>query len=572
MTNNTNRTHSHNEITNTRLRIGLLVDSEFSSKYVYELAEWGQLQTGLTISHLIIHKPEVSNRGKFSGVIGTLKNKGLRESLRIFLWSLIEKLESAKIKKDIFRDHLQNYDLTKVLPNSIVINPEVSASGLVHRFSNDDIGKIKALNLDLLIRCGSGILRGSILSAARLGILSFHHADNRINRGGPAGFWEVYLKQDKTGFVIQQLTEELDGGNVLIRGAFPTQDYYLLNQAHLYMRSNFYMKRLLTEIAQISRLPKAEEPLPYFNKLYKSPQINVQLRYLTQCIQNKMKALVSNTLLRKQKRWGVAFYRSDWTSLVMWRGTKIVNPPNHFLADPFVITVADRDYCFVEDFDFKTSRGCISVYELKDKTAIKLGDAITEPFHMSFPYLFRFDSRVFMVPETAENNDIRLYECVDFPRQWKLTRVVMSNISAVDTMIFEYDGLWWLFSNINLSGTDDHCSELSIFYSDNPITGNWLPHSKNPVSIDPSKARNAGILFNKNEVYRVAQRQGFKQYGKAFSINRISTLNKDEYLESELWSVEPNFFQNLKGTHHLHSNGKISVFDYVEETRMNYRP
>ncbi len=49
---------------------------------------------------------------------------------------------------------------------------------------------MKDLNCDVLIRCGKGILRGDILYAARHGILSFHHADNRINRGGPPGFWE----------------------------------------------------------------------------------------------------------------------------------------------------------------------------------------------------------------------------------------------------------------------------------------------------------------------------------------------------------------------------------------------
>lgn len=560
---------SANENNNAKLKIGLLVDSDSSDKYVYELAEWGQSQDDLSISHFIIQQRESSNRGKFSGVIDIVKNKGLREALRIFLWSLIEKLESARIKKDTFKDHLQTFDLSKVLPNSITISPNISASGLVHRFSDDDISRVRALNLDLLIRCGSGILRGDILCVTRLGILSFHHADNRINRGGPPGFWEVYLRQNKTGFIIQQLTEDLDGGNVLIRGAFPTQNYYLLNQAHLYTRSNFYMKQLLLSIARTSRLPGIEDPFPYFNRLYRAPQISVELKYLAQFVQNKVRALQSRTLSRKKNRWGVAFCRSDWRNLVMWRGTKIVNPPNHFLADPFVMTESNRDYCFVEDFDFKTSRGCISVYELKDKSATRLGEAIVEPFHMSFPFVFRFDSKIYMVPETCENRDIRLYECVDFPHQWKLVKVIMSDISAVDTMIFNYGEFWWLFTNINPAGTDDHCSELFIFYSDNPITGDWISHKRNPVTIDPSRARNAGILLCKNDVYRVAQRQGFRQYGEGFSINKISLLSKDEYLERELGAVEPNFFQNLKGTHHLHSNGKISVFDYVEEIRID---
>ena len=50
-----------------------------------------------------------------------------------------------------------------------------------------------------------------------MGIISFHHGDNNINRGGPAGFWEVFNEEPSTGFIIQRLTEELDGGDVIFK-------------------------------------------------------------------------------------------------------------------------------------------------------------------------------------------------------------------------------------------------------------------------------------------------------------------------------------------------------------------
>src|SRR5438093_1187012 len=88
----------------------------------------------------------------------------------------------------------------------LIVDSQIAKSGFVYRFSGEDIDKVKSLNLDLLIRYGSGILNGEILNSTKFGIISFHHADNRINRGGPVGFWEVYSKQDTTGFIIQQLT------------------------------------------------------------------------------------------------------------------------------------------------------------------------------------------------------------------------------------------------------------------------------------------------------------------------------------------------------------------------------
>ena len=70
----------------------------------------------------------------------------------------------------------------------------------------------------MIIRGGKGILTGKILNLCRLGILSIHHGNNEINRGGPPGFWEVFNKEPSSGFIVQRLTEELDGGDVYVKG------------------------------------------------------------------------------------------------------------------------------------------------------------------------------------------------------------------------------------------------------------------------------------------------------------------------------------------------------------------
>src|SRR4029077_16797293 len=192
-----------------KLNVGLIVDSEFSSKYVYELAEWGQLQHDLSIAYLIILQRENIERGKVSHAVNILKNKGLKEPLKLILWTLIYKVEMRKLRGTIYKDHLRLYDLNKVISNSLVIQSRVSDNGLVYHLSKDNVDKVRSLNLDLLIKCSSDILRGDILSASRLGIISFDYADIRINRDAPPGFWEVHSEQEKTGFMIQQITEEL---------------------------------------------------------------------------------------------------------------------------------------------------------------------------------------------------------------------------------------------------------------------------------------------------------------------------------------------------------------------------
>ena len=54
----------------------------------------------------------------------------------------------------------------------------------------------------------------------------------------------------------------------------------------------------------------------------------------------------------------------------------------------------------------------------------------------------------------------------------------------------------------------------------------FTAHELSPIIVDPARARNAGILFNGNEIYRVSQRRGFLQYGQGFNLNKINMLTK----------------------------------------------
>ena len=108
-------------------------------------------------------------------------------------------------KGDKFVDYIASYR-----HGTLILN--VKESGI-----EEDILKIKHYNLDVLIRFGFKILRGDILKAAKYGIWSYHHGDNDLNRGGPAGFWEVIEHWDITGSTLQILSEDLDGGKILYK-------------------------------------------------------------------------------------------------------------------------------------------------------------------------------------------------------------------------------------------------------------------------------------------------------------------------------------------------------------------
>lgn len=552
------------------LKVALLVDALTVSYFVHDLAEWGQRQKGLRITHAIIIAPpqEVQGASRLSRVVSKLKKGNLGILFANFAWAHLCKIERRAIARSQHSHLLGCSSLDGVIATKVGLSPQVSASGLVYRFSDEDISRIRALSLDVLIRCGSGILKGKILHAARFGIWSFHHGDNNVIRGMPAGFWEVRRRLPATGFVIQQLTEELDGGRVLFRGWFPTKGYYLLNNLLVQDRSNYYMKAALSKLALTRTLPPLVSGQPYCMPLFRVPGLLDQAAYVLDRVLRKAQLIYRHRMLGRRDQWRVAFQRGPWRSLVMWKANVIANPPGRFLADPFVFTKDFCDYCFVEDYDYSREVGEISVYELKGTKAERIGVVLSEPFHLSFPFVFEYEGKVFMIPETHQAKQIRLYEAINFPTEWKLRKVLMPQVSAADTLLIKRGDKWWLLANIALSDDRDHGSELMVFHSHSPLSDEWVPVANNPVIVDARSARNGGLVFEQDRVYRVAQKPGFLRYGKAVEFREIVALEHDIYQEIPSSIASPRFDPRVIGGHHVHSNGRYTVFDFLVLDRL----
>jgi len=550
------------------LKVALIVDDENLDAHRCRLAEWARSTQTVQISHLIVQQRDAPPRAPLPV---RLLRKRPPDWAMLALLKVKSRLEARHTDPSGPGTPTTREALRQLIPGRILVKPRISPSGFVYRYCEEDLEKIRAEGFDLLIRCGSGILRGAILESARLGILSFHHGDNRINRGGPPGFWEVYYGWSTTGFVLQRLTEELDGGDVLLRGSVPTQDTHQANCALLYERSYLQLRDVLLRIAESGTLPPAEPHLPYSARLYTAPRAGQVAAYL---LRRARRSAVWHLRqkLQLRERWGVCFVKSDWPQAAFWRGRRIETPPGRFLADPFVATRDGRTCVFVEDYSFGAAKGRISGFELSDSGAQELGVAIEEDFHLSFPCLFEYDGALFMCPESAAARQIRIYRCVSFPLQWRLERIAMDGVSAADSMLLPHAGLWWLLTNLSVGPHRDHSSELHAFFAPDPLAGRWSRHPRNPVRNDPLYARNAGILRHGGELVRVCQTQGFGSYGAGATLMRITRLDPESYLEEPICQLMPGFLPGAHGTHHLHSNGLYSVWDYKRWERVKRIP
>lgn len=148
-------------------------------------------------------------------------------------------------------------------------------------FPAAEIAKITAAHVDLLIRLGGrGIYRGSILDAASHGMVSIHHGDNRLYRGGPPGFWEIMSGEARCGYIVQRLTRVLDGGEVLARGEIDTAHFAALNRTHLFKAADAALAAIVADFLRTGRLPDPEPPAQQLGPIYRMPSLVDLARYV----------------------------------------------------------------------------------------------------------------------------------------------------------------------------------------------------------------------------------------------------------------------------------------------------
>jgi len=548
-------------------KIGILLRSTTCNKYLYETVKELARSENIELFFLLNKESETKKTSILNRLKKEIEIKGLKRTLELILYKIVTTIEykvlSLFSKK--LREHTKSFNISEFNKNKIVnLSPEFSPSGLIVRYPNKDIEEIESLDLDLILKGNAlGIFKGDIINASKEGIISFHHGDNRWNRGGPPAFWEVYLQKPSTGFIIQILTEELDGGSVIFRGNIPTKRSFAENSVNLFSRSNYYMAKVILDYVESGKLPKEEESVPFGGELLIVPSMIQSLSYFFKTGWLFFIFAFKKVILKKDDRWSVAFVKSSWESAILRKGVKIINPPKHFYADPFVITRDGRTICYVEDYCYEKKKGHITAIELLDKSSYKILDTvIDEPFHLSFPFLLEYEDELYMIPESNESGSVRLYKCINYPLEWEYQKDLLTDVKVVDSMIFKYEGRWWLLCNRE----DDHSSTLMAFYSDSPLSSDWKPHALNPLIFDNIIARNGGILdVHSDAPIRARQKSAFNQYGKGVTMARIKELTPTTFKEEKIGEISPNFFNNIKGTHHIYSNSIYTVYDYLEE-------
>ncbi|MDR2553467.1 MAG: hypothetical protein LBD31_09945 [Treponema sp.] len=239
-------------------------------------------------------------------------------------------------------------------------------------------------------------------------------------------------------------------------------------------------------------------------------------------------------------------FKEQWSLLVCERDGKplkqISPPKDRIWSDPFPVEHEGRFYIFLEEqiAGGNGTLGFIELYPGMEHSSFV--PVLEKPYHLSYPQVFsaagQGSSRWYMVPESHKNNTIDLYAAEEFPRRWVHETTLIKNITANDSTLLFYQGLWWIFTSTGNTMAEFN-SNLLAFYSKSFPSNSWKAHPLNPLSSDSSNSRMAGSFFLEDGVlYRPAQ-DCRRNYGENIRINAVTSLSPETYAEKTVRIIRP---------------------------------
>ena len=312
----------------SKIRVGILYN-EFHEFRNWELrifkalidSEWAEIVLMIQDGREVSLKNRLTKIVKGSNILG-----------KIF-FKIISNFESIIFREKVIADKSK---VLHFLGNLEKIDMYPQRKGSVDFFEKEQCVGLKKYRLDILLRHGFNIIKGEMLNVPKNGIWSFHHADNEVNRGMPAGFWEIVLKQPVTGVTLQRLTPELDGGLVIDKGFYSTQHSFFKNNSFIFEKSvTLLLKnlKLLYDFGHVQYTPSKV----YSFRLYKTPNLFWLLKYeflFWSSIFKTFNYHASVALGFRPRAWSIFIGRGNFLNSTLFR-TKEIKPSNgEFWADP----------------------------------------------------------------------------------------------------------------------------------------------------------------------------------------------------------------------------------------------
>jgi len=427
---------------------------------------------------------------------------------------------------------------------------------------------LTAADLDVILALEPGLVYGGLSAMAKYGVWRLSSKGAQIDSKTPLGYWDVYSNDAFTNLHVIAARQGARGDSVIASGSYCTFRWsWSLNALLLGPKSACLV------VDALRRLQCSESCA---TKSLAAPKVQATVvteRGLVHALAAPLKCagrILGEAIHRAlfEERWRVLLVEGTPEPRSSTAPIVIEPPIGSYWADPFAVRWNGKCYVFCEEYIYAERRGVISCVEIGDlgnlsgSPRFRSRRVLEAPYHLSYPFLLQRESTLYMIPESSSNGTIDLWRCVEFPGVWCKHKTIMDGVSAADTTLLQWNSKWWLFTNIDRSGVGDHCSELHVFHSDDPIEGQWRPHALNPVIVDARRARMAGGFLKAKDgrPVRCCQVQG-RRYGERVAYNVVEELTETRYVERSIGDFIHVASAPRAKHHHIAENDGLVVAD-----------
>ena len=219
-------------------------------------------------------------------------------------------------------------------------------------------------------------------------------------------------------------------------------------------------------------------------------------------------------------------------------------------ADPFLFVHNDKLYLFYEEKKRKTKGYIMMTYttDLRNWSVPVL--VLREPFHLSFPFVFEYEGDVYMMPESSEAEEIRIYKFEDDT----LSKCSLIHIPVkghfVDSSIISKGGVLYLFSS-------DIKYNQRVFMAQE-LLGVYHEHQGSPLYSGSDYGRNAGSVFEYGgALYRPSQ-DCSRLYGGNVTLHQVTELNENKLCEK----IYKKNILNTEDPFYIYGGHQFNIVEY----------
>lgn len=413
--------------------------------------------------------------------------------------------------------------------------------------------ELKDSNIDVVIKFGMSLLKIDD-NINEFPILSYHHGDPSKFRGRPAGFYELLNNEDKSGIIVQKLTNQLDAGHILAFAESKLTYYsYKKSAESFYLQSQFLLRKAILNLNNDILID-----IDTNGKNYRLPSNRTVAHFSTLLFKKRAKHLIYGAFYEKRWKVGTIKFALKLKESNVIDSSTVNNVPikseYNFYADPFFSS--DGSKIRLEALRKETGLG--DIVEV-DANNLNQSELLLTGNHYSYPFNFLLNGEEQIMPEVASHSSQYYFDMSANNRVKNLLKG-LEDKRIVDATLFEHNHIWYLFFGEATSAS----TKLNLWTSDS-IEGNFEEHPSSPVCISPTSARMAGrILVTEGGIFRFGQNNN-RAYGAAITISEITDISLTSYQEKACGTIE---MDNCYGPHSIDINrkdGSILIDYYTDE-------